>query len=81
MGSKSPLSIIAMAESIIIRNLSRRTSADSGEVCVIVTGRTKVSTKLPLSNACSVLLLKVGGLVLVFCASDENFMVIIVLVI
>jgi hypothetical protein len=80
-GSKSPLSITAMAKSIIIRNLSRRTSADSDEVCVIVIGKTKVFTKLPLGNAGRVLLLKVGGLVLVFCASDGNFMVVVVLVI
>jgi hypothetical protein len=81
MGSKSLLSIIAMAKLRILRNLSRRTSADSGEVCVILIGRTKVSTKLPLGNAGRVLLLKISGLVLVFCASDGNFMVVIVLVI
>jgi hypothetical protein len=80
MGSKSLLSIIAMAKLRILRNLSRRTSADSGEVCVILIGRTKVSTKLPLGNA-GRMLFKISGLVLVFCASDGNFMVVIVLVI
>jgi hypothetical protein len=75
MRSKSWLSIIAMAKSIIIRNLSRRTSADSGDVCVIAIG-TKVSTKLPVSTACRVLLLRIGGLVVVFGASDGDFMVV-----
>jgi hypothetical protein len=78
IGSKSPLSIIAMAASRIIRNLSLRTSADSGEVCDIVIGRTEASTTSRVFNACRVLLLKVVGLVMVFCASDGIFMVVIV---
>jgi hypothetical protein len=85
MASKSSLSIIAMAELIIIRTLSRWTSADSGGVCVCVTGTggIEVPTTLPLNNACRMLLLvlKDGGLLLVFCASDEDFMVVIVVVI
>jgi hypothetical protein len=81
MGSKSPLSIIAMAESRIVRNLSRRTSADSSEVCVTVIGRTEVSPASRVVNACRVLLLKVVGLVLlVFCASDGDFMVVVVVI-
>jgi hypothetical protein len=85
MASKSSLSIIAMAELIIARDLSRWTSADSGEVCVCVTvtGRIEVPTTLPLNNACRMLLLvlKAGGLVLVFCASAEDFMVVVVAVV
>jgi hypothetical protein len=74
MGSKSSLSFIAMARLIIIRTLSRRTSADTG------VGRTEVSATLPLDSACRMLLLelKAGGLVLVFCASDGDFMVVVV---
>jgi hypothetical protein len=74
MGSKVPLSITAMADSRIMRNLSRRTSADTG------IGRTGVSTTLPLDKACRMLLLelKAGGLVLLFCASDGDFMVVVV---
>jgi hypothetical protein len=85
MTYKSSLSIIAMAELIIVRDLSRWTSADSGEVCVCVTGtgRIEVPTTLPLNNACRMLLLvlKAGGFVPVFCASAEDFMVVIVVVI
>jgi hypothetical protein len=66
-----------MAESIIIRTLSRWTSADSGEVCVTVIGRTEVFTALPLDNACRMLFLKVVGLQLVFCVSDGDFMVVV----
>jgi hypothetical protein len=84
MASTSSLSIIAMAELIIIRDLFRWTSADSGEVfvCVIGTGRIDVPATLPLNNACRMLLLvlKAVGLVLVFCASDGDFMVVIVVV-
>jgi hypothetical protein len=78
MGSKSQLSsITAMAELRIVRNLSRRTPADSGELCVTAIGRTEVSSTLPLDNACRMLLLvlKVVGLVLLFGASDGDFMV------
>jgi hypothetical protein len=83
MRSKSSLSISAMARLIILRTLSRRTSADSGEVCVTGIGRTEVSTTLPLNNACRMLLLdvKAGGLVLVFCASHGDFMVVVVIVV
>jgi hypothetical protein len=67
-----------MAELTIKRNLSRRTPADSGEVCVTAIGRTDMSTTLPLDNACRMLLLvlKVVGLVLLFGTSDGDFMVI-----
>jgi hypothetical protein len=65
-----------MAESMIIRTLSRRTSADSGEACVI----TKAFNTSPLVNASRMLLLKVVGL-LVFCASDGDFMVVVVVVV
>ena len=77
MGSKSPLSISSMADARTMRNLSRRTSADTG-----TGGRTEVSTTLPPDNACRMLLLelKAGGLVLVFWASDGDFMVVIVVV-
>jgi hypothetical protein len=73
MGSELQLSISALAESIIIRNLSRPASADTG------IGRTEVSTTFPLDTACRMLLLelKAGGLVQVFCASDGNFMVVV----
>jgi hypothetical protein len=72
MGLESSPSISAMAESIIIRNLSRRTASDSGEVIVLV-GRTEVSTTLLLdSAACWMLLLKV----MVFCACDGDFIVV-----
>jgi hypothetical protein len=80
MGSKSSLSIIAMAESIIRRTLSRLTSADSGEVCVIVIGSREAFTTLPLDNAFRMLLLKLVGLVLVFCMSDGDFMVVDVVI-
>jgi hypothetical protein len=65
MGSELQLSTSAMADARIIRNLSRRTFADTG------IGRTEVSTTLPLDNACRMLLLelKAVGLVLVVCAS------------
>jgi hypothetical protein len=65
-----------MADSRIIRNLSRRTSADTG------IGRTEVSTTLPPDSARRMLFLelKAIGLVLVFCASDGDFMVVIVVV-
>jgi hypothetical protein len=78
MGSKSPLSITAMADARTMRNLSRRTSADTG-----TGGRTEVSTTLPLDNACRMLLLelKAGGLVLVFCASDGDFMAVVAAVV
>jgi hypothetical protein len=83
MASTSSPSIIAMAELIIVRDLSRWTSADSGEACVCVagTGRIEVPTTLPLNNACRMLLLvfKAGGLVLVFCASTGDFMVVVVI--
>jgi hypothetical protein len=82
MGSKSPRSIIAMARSRITRTLSRRISADWSEVCVTGRRRAEVSTRLPLDNACRMLLLKVVGLVLVvFGASDGDFMVVDVVVI
>jgi hypothetical protein len=83
MGSKSSLSSSAMAESIIMRTLSRRTTADSGEVvCVNGIGRTEGSTTLPLDNACRMLLLvlKAVRLVLVSCASDGDFMVVVAVV-
>jgi hypothetical protein len=80
MASRSSLLISAIAASRVIRNLLRRTSADSGEVCVIVIGRTEVSATLMLDNACRMLLLKGVGLVLVFCASDGDFMVVTVVV-
>jgi hypothetical protein len=52
-----------MAESRIVLNLLRRTATDSGEVLVMVLGRTEDSAFL--DKAWSILLLKVGRLVLV----------------
>jgi hypothetical protein len=62
MWLRSSPSITAMAEARILLNLLRWTAADSGEVLVIVLGRTENSALL--YNACSMLLLKVAGLVL-----------------
>jgi hypothetical protein len=81
-GSKSSLSsITAMARLTIIRNLSRRASADWGEVCGTGIRRAEVSSTLRLDSAGRMLLLvgpKVVGLVLLFGASDGDFMVVTV---
>jgi hypothetical protein len=73
---KSSKSRSEMADSRIIRNLRRRWSAsDSGEVFVIVLGRTGDSALL--DSDCSRLLLKViGWMLLVFCVCDGDFMVV-----
>jgi hypothetical protein len=67
-----------MTESIIISNDLRRWSAsDSGEVevlAIVLVGRTGASAFLD-NAACSILLLKVVGRMLVFCVCDGHFMV------
>jgi hypothetical protein len=83
MGSRSSLSITAMAKSRNTRNLSRWTASDSGEevLVLVLVGRTEgVSTTLLLDSAASrMLLLKVVGLVRllseVFGVFDGDFMV------
>jgi hypothetical protein len=70
-----------MAESTIVFNLLRRTAADSSdEVLVIVlVGRTGGNSALEdKASACSILLLKVAGLVLlVLCICDGDFMMVV----
>jgi hypothetical protein len=74
----SSSSIRAIDKSRIISKLLRCWTAwDSGEVFVIVLGRNGDSALL-LNNACSMLLLKVVGWVLVFCACGGDFMVVVV---
>jgi hypothetical protein len=85
MGSTSSLSISAMAESRILRNLLRLwTDSDSGEIFVIVMGRTgEFSSSSPPDNACRMLFVKFVGwvlvlvLVLVLCVCGEDFMVVV----
>jgi hypothetical protein len=81
MGSKSSLSITAMAKLRITRNLSRRIASDSGEEVSLVLVLVFTTTLLLDSAAIRMLLLKVVGLVRllseVFCAlGDGDFMVI-----
>jgi hypothetical protein len=83
MGLQSSLSKIAKAESIIISDALRRWSAsDSGEVevlAIVLVGRTGASAFL-YNAACSILLLKVAGRMLVLCVCDGDFMVFYVVV-
>jgi hypothetical protein len=80
MGLKSSTLIIAMAESRIILNLRRPAAADSDVVVLaIVLGRIGDFALLADANACSILLLKVAGvlLVLVFCVCGGDFMTVV----
>jgi hypothetical protein len=80
MGSKSSTFTIAMAESRIIRNLSRPTAADSDGVFAIeLLGRIGDFALLDNANACSILLLKVAGfaLMLVRCVCGGDFMMVV----
>jgi hypothetical protein len=61
LGSKSSLSISSMAESTIIHNLLRRsTAADTGEGFVVVIGKAGESTLL-VGNACRMLVVTFVG--------------------
>jgi hypothetical protein len=77
MGLKSSPSSTAMAElTITISNLLRSTK-DSGEVFAVVMGSNGDSALLDDNNACSRLLSKVEGRVVLLCVCDGGFMVVV----